>query len=86
MFYIIYQFIIQLKPKPLNKNLTTSFLGQNKTRENTQNRNFRRKKVLRPHLQMLGGKKADVDKKPTWKRKDELCFQELLLIARHVRC
>lgn len=26
-FYIIHQFTIQLKPKPLHKNLTASFLG-----------------------------------------------------------
>lgn len=53
MFYIIYQFIIQLKPKPINKNLTVSFLGQKKREKLLLKKNFRRKKAFRPHLQDL---------------------------------
>ena len=40
MFYIIYQFIIQLKTKTVNKNLTASFLRQKQTGEVTFTKEF----------------------------------------------
>ena len=63
-----------MRPKTINKYLTASFLGQYKTRIITKKKkNFRRKTFFQQRLQdlqVLGGKKADVDKTPTWNRKD----------------
>lgn len=87
MFYIIYQFIIQLKPKTYKQEFDRLISGAKKREKLLLKKNFRRKKAFRPHLQDLQvlKKKTDADKTPTWNGKNQLCFQELLVIVRHVR-
>ena len=53
MFYIIYQFIIQLKPKTYKQEFDRLISGAKKREKLLLKKNFRRKKAFRPHLQDL---------------------------------